>query len=85
VQTGSFTRIATATELRDRLEAAGFPVFIRAARVGERSFHRVRIGPAETRAAAVELAERVRERLDQEAIVVRDPAAVVSTGENAGQ
>jgi len=85
VQTGSFTRIATATELRDRLEAAGFPVFIRAARVGERSFHRVRIGPAETRAAAVELAERVRERLDQEAIVVRDRAAVVSTRENAGQ
>jgi len=85
VQTGSFTRIATATELRDRLDAAGFPVFIRATTVGERRFHRVRVGPAETRSAAIELAERVRERLDQEAIVVRDRAAVVSTRENAGQ
>ncbi|MDZ7788096.1 MAG: SPOR domain-containing protein [Halofilum sp. (in: g-proteobacteria)] len=85
VQAGSFTRIATATELRDRLDAAGFPVFIREARIGERRFHRVRVGPAETRSAAVELAERVRERLDQEAIVVRDRAAVVSTRENAGQ
>lgn len=35
--------------------------------------------------AAIELAERVRERPDQEAIVVRDRAAVVSTRENAGQ
>lgn len=79
VQTGSFTRETKAHELQERLESEGFPVFISAATVGERRFHRVRVGPAETRAEARELAARIRERLDREAIVVRDRPTVASS------
>ncbi len=85
VQTGSFTRIETANEVRDRLEAEGFQAFISAATIGERRFHRVRVGPAGTRAEARELAARIRERLDRETIVVRDRPAVASSRDNEDQ
>jgi cell division septation protein DedD len=85
VQAGSYTRPSTASELRARLEAAGFPAFIRAATVGERRFHRVRVGPTGSRAEAAELAARIGERFDREAIVVRDSGRVAASRDRDGQ
>lgn len=69
VQIGSFSRADNAHRLRDRLKARGYNAFARSSG----SVTRVYVGPQKTRAAAVKMRDKLREKMDIKGIVVTHP------------
>lgn len=59
LQLGTFASLDNAEQLGSTLRAAGYSVAITPVQVGDRTLHRVRAGPTQDRAAAVELQERL--------------------------
>lgn len=66
IQVFSSAEQSQASDIRDRLTAAGYKAYLSPVEVGGRTMYRVRIGPFTSRAKAQEVAERVRKshRLD---------------------
>lgn len=66
IQVFSSAEQGQASDIRDRLTAAGYKAYLSPVDVGGRTMYRVRIGPFTSRAKAQEVAERVRKshRLD---------------------
>jgi cell division septation protein DedD len=66
IQVFSSAEQSQASDIRDRLTAAGYKAYLSPVDVGGRTMYRVRIGPFTSRAKAQEVAERVRKshRLD---------------------
>lgn len=62
VQVAAFQDEASAREWEDRLSAEGFPAWVSTARVGGRTFHRVRIGVAPTVDSARRVGAAIRDR-----------------------
>ncbi|QOY63208.1 SPOR domain-containing protein [Lysobacter sp. H21R4] len=90
VSFGSYASQEDAQKVVDALQAAGFPAFQESVKSGERSLHRVRIGPFQTSAAA-ETARidsgRVRKDVGAKVVVLdadrADPAAASASAEKA--
>jgi DedD protein len=70
VQVGSFSKEATATKISQDLRAQGNPAFVMPVKSGTGTLYRVRIGPMRDRAAAEDLARRLK---------ATNPAAAVVT------
>jgi DedD protein len=62
VQVGAFSSAQSAAKLVAQLEADGYPVRVAPVARGGKTLHRVRVGPAASRAAAQQLADRLKAR-----------------------
>jgi cell division septation protein DedD len=62
VQVGAFSSAESAAKLVAQLEADGYPVRVAPVARGGKTLHRVRVGPAASRAAAQQLADRLKAR-----------------------
>jgi cell division septation protein DedD len=72
VQVGAFGSAETARRLVDELSAAGYAAQLAPMTRAGRTLHRVRVGPASGRAAAEQLAERLKARRLPAAVVAND-------------
>jgi DedD protein len=70
VQVGSFSARENADKLVSRLRASGFSAFNVSVRDAGGTRHKVRVGPEIERQAAVRIAERIREKMSLEGIVM---------------
>lgn len=59
VQVGSFSDAGNAQALASKLQAQGFSAFVASAQVGSQTYHRVRVGPVQTKNDAAKLGQRV--------------------------
>jgi len=59
VQVGSFSDAGNAQALASKLQAQGFSAFVASAQVGSHTYHRVRVGPVQTKDDAAKLGQRV--------------------------
>jgi len=73
VQLASFSNQSNAEDLRARLQAKGYHVFIEPLEQGGRTIYRVRIGPESQRAAAESLRDRVARGFKLKGIVLHTP------------
>ena len=71
LQVSSLREKARATSLQQRLQEAGFPVFLEEAEVRGQRYHRVRIGPRSTKAQIKSLAAEVQARTGYEGQILR--------------
>jgi cell division septation protein DedD len=62
VQVGAFSSVATARKLVAQLEADGYAATVSPVTRSGKTLHRVRVGPAASRGAAQQLAERLKAR-----------------------
>ncbi len=72
VQVGAFGSAEAARRLVDELSAAGYAAQVAPVTRAGRTLHRVRVGPASGRAAAEQLAERLKARRLPAAVVAND-------------
>ncbi len=71
LQVASLREKSRALALQQRLQAAGFPVFLEEAEVRGQHYHRVRIGPRQTKAQIQSLAAAVQARTGYEGQILR--------------
>jgi cell division septation protein DedD len=62
IQVGAFSSAESARKLMAQLEADGYSVRVAPITRGGKTLHRVRVGPADSRAAAQQLADRLKAR-----------------------
>ncbi len=73
LQIASLTVEAKANDLRDRLRAAGYPVFIEYGKSGGSAIYRVKAGPVAGRAAADDLKIQVKQKIGLDGLVMQYP------------
>ncbi len=73
LQIASLTVEAKANDLRDRLRAAGYPVFIEYGKSGGSAIYRVKAGPVAGRAAADDLKIQVKQKTGLNGLVMQYP------------
>ncbi|NEX20537.1 hypothetical protein G3480_09475 [Thiorhodococcus mannitoliphagus] len=73
VQVASLGSSASATNLADKLKAAGFTAFVEKAEVRGKTFYRVRVGPEVNRDAAERAAAMLRQQQKLDTLIQRYP------------
>lgn len=73
VQAGSFSKQQNAQTLTDKLQASGYPAFVEASQVGNKSAFRVKVGPYAQRTEANELHEKLKQKEKINGLVVSHP------------
>jgi DedD protein len=73
VQVASLSELPRAKGLERKLRGEGFPAFIEEARVGQKTFHRVRVGPEADRKRIEAMAASIKEKTGLSGQVLRYP------------